>query len=286
MSASSQSCPAAALPFKPLTITEVEIEPSPVLGTSKLYLYAAAGTALGVLFGVAVAATAHIPGLLPKAKNRALVVNPASVLRVPPGPRDFGSMNAVAAGLSGHLTMEWKEKPSYRLVIEPSDPAQQAAFAMAVAGSPRPLSAGFQLKSAAGAVLCSQDVIVRYNPAATAANGDPAGDLEQLKAQETTRERGRDIFENEIGDDGQIAAIDAQGNMPCTQQAYASATGWSFSADFPSVAEQSELLKQASGPAAAQKDAAPRKSNAAGKSEEHGLTASLDGFVVPQAAGR
>jgi hypothetical protein len=291
MSASSQSYPASALPLKPLTITEVEIEPAPLLGPSKIYFYAAAGTAFGILFGAAIAASLWLPNWLaqPSAMANAGVPAPAPV--APQGPRDFGSVKAIVAGLNGHLTTEWREKPTYTLVIEPSAPAQQPGFALAVTASPRPLSVGFQLLDRTGAVVCGQDVVVRYDASHAAAlnaanpNSDAKNNasktagtqgsaeaeeaLGRVEAQEMSRERGRDIFENEIGDDGQIVAIDAQGAMPCSKQAYDSAASWSFSADFPSVAEQADLLKRETETEATQKAAPARKPETGKKAEAH-----------------
>ena len=287
MSASSQSYPRPVRRLSPLTITEVEIKPSPLLGPNKIYLYAAAGTAVGILLGVAIVSGLSLPRWLAQAGGTTKAADPSPAANAPRGPRDFGSVNAIVTGLKGHLTTEWNEKPSYKIVIEPSDPAQQAGFALALTGSPRPLSVGFQLLDSTGAVLCGQDVVVRFDAlraaalnAANAANGEvktagapgaaaAEGALDQLEAQEMAREHGRDIFENEIGDDGQIEAIDAQGAMPCSMQAYNSATSWSFSADFPSVAEQAESLKRETQIEAAQKASSARKPGAGKKPEAH-----------------
>jgi hypothetical protein len=69
--------------------------------------------------------------------------------------------------------------------------------------------------------------------------------LAALTAQETAREQGADIFQNQIGPDGQIEAINAQGEISCSKRAYEKATSWSFTPNFPSVAEQDEWLKRA-----------------------------------------
>lgn len=304
MSASSQSYPRPALRLTPLTITEAEIEPSPLLGPNKIYLYAAAGTAVGLLLGVAIASSLWLPGWLARAGGTAKAADPSPVANAPRGPRDFGSVNAIVAGLKGHLTTEWNQKPSYKMVIEPSDPAQQAGFALALTGSPRPLSVGFQLLDSTGAVLCGQDAVVRFDAAraaalnaANASNGEvmSAGapsaaaaeqTLDKLEAQEMSRERGRDIFENEIGDDGRIEAIDAEGTMPCSMQAYNSATSWSFSADFPSVAEQAETLKRETQIEATQKASPSRKPGSGKKPEPHKLTAALSEAGGVKGAGR
>jgi hypothetical protein len=45
-----------------------------------------------------------------------------------------------------------------------------------------------------------------------------------------------------MGADGKIASIEAHGDISCTAKAYEKATSWSFMPDFPSLAEQNELL--------------------------------------------
>ncbi len=174
MSASIEGFPRHALPLPRLTITEAKVEGKiepvrkPVLGSSKIYYYAAAGTVFGLLLGVVLATSVWIPNWLgvPKAPIKAAA---APVLApVPHGSRDFGTVNAIAAGLQGHLVTEWQDKPTYRLAIEPADAANQAAFALTVAGSLRPLSVAFQLLDSTGAALCGADVVVRYDAARTA----------------------------------------------------------------------------------------------------------------------
>ena len=58
------------------------------------------------------------------------------------------------------------------------------------------------------------------------------------------REQGRDVFQNQAGADGKVVAIQAQGDIPCSAKAYEKAANWSFSPNFPSLAEQMEGLKR------------------------------------------
>ena len=83
----------------------------------------------------------------------------------------------------------------------------------------------------------------------------------QLEAQELKREQGKDIFQNQIAPDGQVAAINAQGEISCSAKAYENTTQWSFSTNFPSLGEQEEWLErqQKMRPSAAQKSAARKK---------------------------
>jgi hypothetical protein len=209
-------------------------------------VYATAGVCLGILVGVVIAT------YLWHWEN-------------PEGPYDLGSSTSSAVGLRGHLFTKWDKKLQYRITIEPTEQEQQEGFALAVANSPRPLSIAIHLQDAKGFVLCSKEILLKFdarNAAALAAptpdsqaNKTEAGaifneqleqgiDLARLEAQEPARELGKDIFQNQFGKDGQTAAIFAQGEIPCSAKAYENTFSWSFSSDFPSVAEQDELLKR------------------------------------------
>ena len=91
------------------------------------------------------------------------------------------------------------------------------------------------------------------------------------------REQGKDIFQNQIAPDGQVAAINAQGEIPCSMKAYEKTTQWSFSTNFPSLAEQDQWLKrqQEMRTNAAQRSAARKK--AAARSAEKLLPFSMEG---------
>jgi hypothetical protein len=209
-------------------------------------VYAAAGIGLGVLFGVVFA-------LIFWQLNHA------------EGRYDLGSFTSSAAGLKGHLWIEWDKKIAYRLTIEPSYPDYKAGFAHAVARPPRPLSIQVHLEDFQGFTLCTREIVLKYdarNAEALAAStpdsqalktdavnlpaNQPAQtiDLAQLDAQETARERDQEIFQNQIGPDGQITAINAHGEIPCSKTAYEKTTNWSFTPDFPSLAEQDQWLKR------------------------------------------
>lgn len=208
-------------------------------------IYAAGGVGLGILLGVVIAAVFWLTGN--------------------DGQYDLGSATSSAAGLKGHLFTKWDKKVEYRLTLEPSNQDQQAGFTLAVSNSPRPLSIEIHLQDSKGFVVCTKDILLKYdvrNAAAFAASNPdskasvedadktPGNRLEQeieeaqLEAQEPERELGKDIFQNQIGKDGQIAAIYAQGEIPCSKKAYRNIISWSFSPNFPSLAEQDELRKR------------------------------------------
>jgi hypothetical protein len=240
-----------------------ELEPTPALGASPSYAYAALGAGLGVLVGAAIAAGAwHHTGQAAATKAPAIQAPenqaPAGRPSAPsesnvvhadfsvPALRDLGLVKSNNAGLKAHLTTSWDEKVGYRLTVEPVNPAQRATFAAVVSDPPRPLTVTLELKDGAGLVVCSQDVLLKYDPtqaAVAARTAMPQADLDRMQAEELKRENGRDIFQNDLGKDGRIQAISSEGVMPCSKGDYASAAFWSFTSDFPSLAEQAKLTK-------------------------------------------
>jgi hypothetical protein len=216
----------------------------PALNTTREYVIA--GVALGVLFGVIIAT------FLWHSDDEN-------------GRYDLGPVTSSATGLKGHLFIEWDKKVEYRLSLEPGDSDQRAGFAFAVANPPRPLSIGIQLKNNQGFVLCVKDIVLKYDVRTSSNDPSTQGiDFARLGAKEAARESGKDVFQNQIGADGQIASINAQGEISCTKKAYENATFWDFMPNFPSLAEQDQLLKhqkelQADEARLASQAAAPRK---------------------------
>lgn len=195
--------------------------------------YLTIGVGLGILCGIVIAAVSwHI-------------TNPA-------GPYDLGSVTSNVVGLKGRLFTKWDKKLQYRLTFEPSIPEQLAGFSAAVESSPRPLSIGVQLTDPQGFVLCSKNILIKYDSRnaepqeeQTRAAADPqasSGQAALSDAEEGVREQGKDVFANQSGPDGRVASLTAQGDLPCSASAYENAVAWSFSPDFPSVAEQVTLL--------------------------------------------
>jgi hypothetical protein len=191
----------------------------------------------------------------------------------PEGRYDLGPVTSSATGLKGHLYINWEKTLHYRVSFETSDPDQQAGFAFTVANPPSPLSIEIQLQDNKGFVLCSREILLKYDvqsadAAANLPNKPPAAsDLAQLKDQEQKREQGKDIFQNQIGAKGQVVALNAQGVIPCSAKAYENTAQWSFTSNFPSLAEQDEALKrpQEMRAIAAQRAAANKAAKAAGK---------------------
>jgi hypothetical protein len=193
--------------------------------------YATIGVGLGVLLGVILA---------------------IFLLTGSPGEwYDLGPVTASATGLKGHLYISWEKTLHYRMTFEASDAELQAGFAYVVANPPRPLFIEIQLQDTEGSVLCYRQIVLKYDTQSAAATADNlpnkppvAVDPAQLKAEEQEREQGRDVFENQITPDGQVAILNAQGEIPCSKKAYEKTRQWNFSANFPTIAEQDELLER------------------------------------------
>jgi hypothetical protein len=194
--------------------------------------------------------------------------------------------------LKGHLFTKWEDnKLQYRLSVQPSDDDLHKAFAFAVSNPPRPLAMTVQLKDAMGFVLCTHQILLKYDPvgaaAAAAADAPPAkaggapavqaADPAQVEAAEKQREQGKDLFQTQNGADGRIESLNAQGTMPCSSGAYEKVVAWSLIPDFPSLAEQNDLMKQQAEKRAEAERAIAARKKAAQKPVDRTLTFSIEG---------
>lgn len=173
---------------------------------------------------------------------------------------DMGAVTSTSTGLKGQLTTNWGDRLNYKLTMEPSDPSYQAGFTNAVNNPAKPLQVDLQLKSANGTVLCDSPILLKYDPMKTSAStvaepaptgkaakidevsvaraqADQALNNARLVGQELDREHGKDIFQSNVGPDGQVASISAQGTMPCSKKQYEHAASWSFTSNFPVVVQ-------------------------------------------------
>jgi hypothetical protein len=222
----SQRRPSGAATYSVRQFPSVE---SPAPSAKPIFVLAAIVIALGLMVGVLFATVLSHPTTSQS------------------GPRDLPPLISNADGLKGHLTLHWDGKLQYRLVVEPSDPAQKPEFSVAVSSPPRPLSVNIQLKDSAGSVLCSKAILLKFEPSQAAAltgKKTRASDSAASGAQETAPGQGQDVFQNDLGRDGQSESISVLGQLPCTMQAYQRTTAWSFSPDFLTLDQQAALLKR------------------------------------------
>lgn len=144
--------------------------------------------------------------------------------------QDLGAGVSTATGLQGNLKARWQDKGAqYELKIEPIDPLQSDGFSYVVGNPPAPLSIHVKLLDATGFAVCGKDVLFPF---------DGPG--------EQDRERGQDVLQSSVGADGKVMAVTAQGTLPCTAAQYKQIVYWDLSTNFPTLAEQDELMNQTS----------------------------------------
>ena len=284
-------------------------QPSPLLEPAKpaanrTLLYASVVAAIGIMAGVAIATISLRQSRTTPAPIAAQQLVVSSELR------DLGQAASSDFGLKGHLTSQWTNQPAYHVTIEPGDATLAAGFALAVSDPPRPLSIGIELMDRLGYVMCRRNILLKYDvkKPADLEQADPnrssgkkprlkrvsAKDAERKKAEEADfdrreareqqREKGNDIFHNQIGADGQVVSISAQGDIPCPAEPYERVTAWGFVPDFPTADEQADLLshrpeRKESGPKEAALRAAFHRTRqrAAYKSPSNAFSFSLEG---------
>ncbi len=211
---------------------------------------------------------------------------------------DLGPGVFAAAGLRGHLVAKWigtaqDGKAHYQLRIEPIEPQMLSGFAFVTAKPPTPLSVKLRVLDQTGFALCSKEVVFHYEPRtmpsaspsqSPAHKSDAArlaaekaqsnADLQARKAAEAERERRNDTFQDQPGTDGRIDAVSAEGELPCSVDAFKRAYYWDFSTNFPTLDEQGALLTPPAGHASlerASEDA--RRAMAARKSAKKPVSA-------------
>jgi hypothetical protein len=170
---------------------------------------------------------------------------------------DWGQGVFDAAGLRGHLVTRWVGKAQYQVQITPIDARENEGFAMVTEHPPTPISFNIRLLDSSGFALCGKEILLPYNPDGATAPSMPAprskaeaarqaqimAAWQAQNAKELQRENGQDVFQNHIGPDGKVDAINAQGVLPCSPQQYKHVDYWDFSTNFPTIDEQQNLLE-------------------------------------------
>ena len=178
-----------------------------------------------------------------------------------PPPGDLGPGIVADAGLRGHLNTRWEGdaktgRLAYQLRIEPMEDRWDAGFTRAITASPMPMSVNIRLLDSTGFALCGKEVDFRFDPqhAEVPVTVSPVGpngkklslaernaaveaarqiQITQMRAAEVTREQGKDLFQNQTTDDGQITAVNVQGALPCSPDQFKRADYWDFNTNFP-----------------------------------------------------
>jgi hypothetical protein len=218
-----------------------------------------------------------------------------------PPPGDLGPGIVAEAGLRGHLNTRWEGdaktgRLAYQLRIEPMEDRWGAGFTRAITASPMPMSVNIRLLDSTGFALCGKEVDFRFDPqhAEVPVTVSPVGpngkklslaertaaveaarqiQITQMRAAEVTREQGKDLFQNQTTDDGQITAVNVQGALPCSPDQFKRADYWDFNTNFPTLAQQAELLDPKAGQQA-------KESEAPAHPGRRNLAKPQDGFVI------
>ncbi len=175
----------------------------------------------------------------------------------PIASRDLGRMDFGAFGLQGRLKVKWEEQAEYELRIEPVKKERLAAFASLVNDPPQPLSFRVELRDAEGFILCERNVALRFDFKKGLTPPDDSIPYEtRLRAlfqyseaktaaieAEEKWTTDNDVFHRNFADDGTLAAISAQGQVPCSRSAFRRASTWAVSTNFPTISEQDALVK-------------------------------------------
>jgi hypothetical protein len=192
-----------------------------------------------------------------------------------PPPGDLGPGIVAVAGLRGHLDTVWEGngktgKLVYKLRIEPMEDRWGPGFSRATSHAAMPMSVNIRLLDTSGFALCGKEIDFRFDPqnaqvpvsvSPVGANGKklPVAELNaaveaarqsavaQMQAAEATRERGKDIFQNQTTDDGQVTAVNVQGTLPCSPDQYRRTDYWDFNTNFPTLDQQAALLDPKAG---------------------------------------
>lgn len=187
-----------------------------------------------------------------------------------PPPGDLGPGIVAVAGLRGHLDTIWEGdaktgKLAYKLRIEPMEDRWGPGFSRAASHAPMPMLVNIRLLDSSGFALCGKEIDFRFDAqnaqvpvsvSPVGANGKklPVAELKaaidaarqseiaKMQAAEVIRERGKDIFQNQTTDDGQVTAVNVQGTLPCAPDQYRRTDYWDFNTNFPTLDEQAALL--------------------------------------------
>ena len=199
-----------------------------------------------------------------------------------PPPGDLGPGIVAPAGLRGHLVTNWEGnaksgKLAYQLRIEPMEDRWEAGFSRVTLNPPMPISVNVRLLDSSGFALCGKEIDFHFDPqsagvpiALSAASGGNdkkmskaernaaiqaarQSEITRMQAEEVARERGKDMFQNQIATDGMVSAVNVQGALPCSPDQYRRADYWDFNTNFPTLQEQAALVD----PKAAQKEFDP-----------------------------
>lgn len=175
-----------------------------------------------------------------------------------PAFQDLGPGVSNIAGLEGHLVTRWQKGVQYQLKFEPLFAIYAPGFSFTVGHPPGPLWINLRLLDSTGYQVCGKqiefhlapartnvDLTLLRQPAVRKLNVSVASPSAPAPGGKTSTQAGRtpDTFQNELGDNGQVAFVYAQGVLPCSEAQYKKFNYWDFTTNFPSLDRQDALMK-------------------------------------------
>jgi hypothetical protein len=223
-----------------MTTTEVEIGESPESGTvgaglleesaNMRFVPYVEGGQPGAVSSTQAAKKSHLLPVMIVAFG--LMAAAAVALLVSKKPKetstfqDLGAGISNASGLKGSLQVRWQGNTAqYELKFEPLGPLQAQGFSFIAANRPLPINVNVRILDATGFALCEKSVAFPFG---------------------STGVGSKDVFQNFIGKDGKVSAVNAQGLLPCTEDQFRQASYWDFATNFPTTAEQQSLMHKSS----------------------------------------
>jgi hypothetical protein len=184
---------------------------------------------------------------------------------------DMGPGIVAVSGLRGHLNTRWEGNAKtgrlvYQLRIEPMEDRWQPGFSQAVLNAPEPIYVNVRLLDATGFALCGKQIVFHFDPQHADLGAIPApvvgsngrkltgterneairaarqAQIAQMQAAEAQRESGKDIFQNQLTNEGSVTAVNVQGTLPCAPDQFKQASYWDFNTNFPTLDQQADLL--------------------------------------------
>jgi hypothetical protein len=149
---------------------------------------------------------------------------------------DLGSQMSGSAGIGGRLIVQWKDSASYRLSVDPLDPADLPAFEDFAGNLPHAIVFGITLKNSSGGVACQKQIVLTSSTA--------PGSSGQPQNPNTLATATGDTAQGVTNEDGKIAELILSGPLPCQPDAFQRLAAWEFSTDFPPLSEQKALFNQ------------------------------------------
>ncbi|HUX43969.1 MAG TPA: hypothetical protein VMV57_04385 [Terracidiphilus sp.] len=173
---------------------------------------------------------------------------------------DLGQAIFNAGGLRAHMVTRLQGvKVVYKLEIEPVDHLGLPGFSYVAARPPVPVFFNLRILDRSGFALCGTQVLLPFNPATAPVpvQNLPRGrgqraeeeraeamqaNLQSRQAAEAQRQRGHDMLQYQLSEDGKVVALNTQGVLPCSSDQFKRFDYWDFSTNFPTMEEQSDLM--------------------------------------------